>query len=253
MAERPLTGCRVVVTRETTGELGRLLDEAGAEVVHVPLIGIVDADDGGAALHDALGHLGAFDWLIVTSAAGADRVGASVPVDAGVRLGAVGTATARRLAELAQRTVDLVPDRQIADELADRFVERNAERAQRVLLALGERAAPTLADRLTAAGHEVTVVAAYGTALRTPDPDELETIAGCDALLFASGSAASAFADAVGEASATHLPARVVVIGPTTAAAARARGIEPTATAHEHSLPGLVAALVEVWNPAASR
>ena len=40
--------------------LDQLLIEAGADVVHVPLIQIVDAADGGAALREHLGQLGSF-------------------------------------------------------------------------------------------------------------------------------------------------------------------------------------------------
>ena len=71
----PLAGRRVLVTRDRPGELGRLLAERGAAVIHVPLIETTDPDDGGAARDAALGNLADHDWLIVTSAVGAERVG----------------------------------------------------------------------------------------------------------------------------------------------------------------------------------
>ena len=46
----PLAGVRVLVTRERPGRLAELLTERGAEVVHVPLIGIAEPADGGPAV-----------------------------------------------------------------------------------------------------------------------------------------------------------------------------------------------------------
>ena len=53
-AARPLAGRTVVVTRERPGELGRLLVDAGADLVHLPLIAVAPPADGGAALDAAL-------------------------------------------------------------------------------------------------------------------------------------------------------------------------------------------------------
>ncbi|WP_206537619.1 uroporphyrinogen-III synthase, partial [Ilumatobacter nonamiensis] len=107
----------MVVTREQRGELGRLLDEAGASVVHVPLIEVLDADPADLEAGWASGP----DWVVVTSAAGADRVGAEAARRPGVRLAAVGTATAGRLGDLSGRPVDLVPARQLAEILVEEF------------------------------------------------------------------------------------------------------------------------------------
>ncbi|MGA1723367.1 MAG: uroporphyrinogen-III synthase, partial [Ilumatobacteraceae bacterium] len=63
--------------------------------------------------------------------------------------------------------------------------------------------------------------------------------AGADAVLLASGSAATAWADA-GPIDA----GAIVAIGPTTAEAARTAGLEVTAVAEDHSIDGLVDAVV---------
>ena len=212
----PLAGRRVLVTRDRPGELGRLLAERGAAVIHVPLIETTDPDDGGAARDAALGNLADHDWLIVTSA--------------------VGTATARILAELAGRPIDVVPDRQLALELAAALSARLGNEHVRILLAQADRAPETLADLLRAAGHDVTVVAAYSTRLRAPDPALLNDL---DALVLASGSAASSWVAALG----TDAPPVVVAIGPTTAQVARGLGLKVSAVAAEYSLAGLVDAL----------
>ena len=66
---RPLFGHRVVVTRPRgqAGDLRAALHAAGAEVIEVPIIQIVDPADGGAALRQAAASLAECDWVVVTS------------------------------------------------------------------------------------------------------------------------------------------------------------------------------------------
>jgi uroporphyrinogen-III synthase len=232
----PLAGKRVLVTRERPGELGALLDERGAVVVHVPLIAVVDPADGGTALQRELVRLAEYDWLVVTSAAGAERVGTAARTAPRLQLAAVGTTTARLLGELAARPVDVVPDVQQAAQLARRLIEVAGPAAQRFLIAQADRAASVLADELSAAGHRVTACVAYRTVLQRPDP---ALLAGADALVLASGSSAQSWVDALG----TQAPAIVVAIGPTTAAVAQRLGLKITAVAADHSLAGVVTEL----------
>jgi uroporphyrinogen-III synthase len=238
---RPLEGCRVLVTRERPGELAEMLTARGATVIHVPLVAVIDPSDGGDALRDALSGLGDFDWLVVTSAAGAERVGSAVAPVPNVRLAAVGTATARALESCAGRPADLVPAVQRADALVAAFVERESS-PQRVLIAQADIAAPTLADGLRAAGHEVTVVTAYRTVATEPDRADEVAVAGADAVLFASGSAVESWCRRFG----TEAPPIVVAIGPSTAAAADRFGLKLSAVSTDHSLDGLVTELERV-------
>jgi uroporphyrinogen-III synthase len=233
----PLRGRRVVTTRDRPGELDRLLAEAGAEVVHVPLIEIVDAEDGGSALAAALDV--PVDWVVVTSRHGAARVGPTVARLPDVRLAAVGTSTAADLARLAGRAVDVVPERQTGGDLAQAMPVDG--KGQVVVLAQADRADSTLADGLTELGYRVRSVTAYRTVLRTPAESERASALAADGVAFASGSAAHAWADAIG----TETPARVIAIGPATAEAARKRGLTVTDVAARHDVPGLVHAVVE--------
>jgi uroporphyrinogen-III synthase len=228
-----LVGRRVLVTRERPGELGRLLEGRGAEVVHVPLIRSTDPVDGGAALNAALDGLEAYDWLVVTSTGGAERVAEQARRTPSVRLAAVGTTTARVLADLAERAVDVTPIRQVAAELATELIAAAGLPPSRILIAQADRAADTLRDALLDAGHDVKCVTAYATELVDPD---LARIDGADALVLASGSAAESWVDAVGPIG----PAVIVAIGPTTAARAHELGLKVTSVAADHSLAGIV-------------
>ena len=242
----PLAGLRVVVTRERLEPLGTMLRDLGAEPVHLPAIAVTDPADGGAELAERLRRLDHYDWLVVTSPNGADRVGPAAAASA-VRLAAVGTATGDRLARLAGRPADLVPDVQEASALAAALLAELAGRKGRVLLAQADRASPRLAEALLAAGLDVDVCTAYRTVTTPPDLTGLATRP-ADALLLASGSAAAAWATAVeagGEgADRPMTPPVVVAIGPSTAAAARRCGLDISAVATDHSLGGLLDALV---------
>ena len=239
-----LTGRRVLVTRERPGELASLLATRGAVVVHMPLIRVIEPDDGGARLRRELDRLESYDWLVVTAPSGADRVGQAASRTPAVKLAAVGTATARALAAGAGRPVDLVPDVQLAAALAEAF-NRRATSSQRVLLAVADRASSLLADELRAAGHSVTSVDAYRTIAAHPDHGVIEH---ADAVVFASGSAVESWVAAVG----VSCPAVAVAIGPSTAATAERLGLKLSGVATDHSLDGLVTELERQFADAAA-
>lgn len=234
-----LTGRRVVTTRDEPGRLDALLEAEGADVVHVPLIEIVDPPDDGIACREALASLETAAWLVVSSKHGARRCAAAAAQHPRVRLAAVGTATAAELAAGAGRSVDLIPARQTAASLL-LAMPLPTTSDERVVVAQADRADGLLADGLADLGYSVTAVTAYTTQLRTPTSDERAEALACDAVAFASGSAALAWANAIG----TDLPPVAVAIGPTTAAAAGQVSLKMTHEAADHSIEGLLAAVV---------
>lgn len=218
--ERPLAGRRIALTRRAAGALGARLVELGAHVVHVPLIEIADPADGGTGMRRALLRLAAFDWLAVTSVNGAERVGPYVAGHPSVRLAAVGPSTARALAAAAGRPVDLVATVPRVEGLLAEFPRPPV----RVLVAQADRAGSALADGLSAAGHQVEAVTAYRTITRRPEPGEVAELATVDAVVFASGSAATGWFEALGATT----PAFVVAVGPSTARVAQRQGLRVT-------------------------
>lgn len=242
MTDSPLLGKRVVTTRDERGEVERLLDAEGATVVHVPLIQIVDAEDGGAELRAHLHRLDTFDWVVVTSQHGASRVGKAVR-HARVRLAAVGTRTAAVLEDLAKRPADLVPRLQTGAGLLTVMPSEGS--GSRVLLAQADRAGTELADGLRERGYDVTAVVAYRTALRRPTASEFKAALTADAVAFASGSAVQSWVEAIG----FRTPRVVVAIGPTTARFAENLGLRITHVAADHSVPGLVREIVRALAP----
>lgn len=229
MVMRPLSGRRVVTTRDRRGRLDSLLAAAGADVVHVPLISIERVDD--APLAGALAALDTFDWLVVTSGHGADRVGDAAAGFPSLRLAAVGSRTAETLSRRAGRPVDVVPGRQTAADL----VRALDGRSGRVLVAQADRADDVLVAGLAESGFDVESVVAYRTVLRAPNRNERLAISAADAVGFASGSAVEAWVDALG----VETPLVAAAIGPTTATVAGRLGLKITHTAADHDVEGL--------------
>lgn len=233
-----LAGRRVVVTRalEQADELATLLQQVGAVPVVVPLIEIVSEPVAAAELAGT--DLGGFDWLIVTSPNGAAHVVEAQAGRARARqVAAVGTSTADVL-RAGGIDVALVPTVQSAAGLLAEFPSPGSA-ARKILLVQAANAEAVLADGLRALGATVTVIAPFRTvAARVTAGQQLAALS-ADAVLFASGSAARAWADVFGDAS----PPIVVAIGPQTAAAVTDAGLKVSIIAADHSMSGMVLAL----------
>ena len=90
------------------------------------------------------------------------------------------------------------------------------------------------------------VVEAYRTAALAPPFEALEAARNSDAILFTSASTVSSYVSAAG---LDGVPPVVVCIGPVTAEAAIDLGVTVTAVPEEHTIPSMVAVLVEVLRP----
>jgi uroporphyrinogen III methyltransferase/synthase len=260
----PLFGRTVVVTRarHQASALSARLAELGARPVEIPVIELTEPADGGAALRSAATRLaeGAFEWLLLTSANGVDRLFAHLPDSRAVRarVAAIGPGTAEALARY--RVVpDLVPERYVAEGLLDVFPPVPPTRAvvaavaaadtpgparpagaARILLARAEEARDVLPDGLRQAGWDVEVVPAYRTVLGSVSDEDRRRAAAADAVCFTASSTVRNFL-----ARQVPVPPTVVCIGPVTAATATEAGLRVDAVAGRHDLDGLVEALVE--------
>ena len=245
-----LSGKRIVVTRPQAqaAVLAEKLAALGAVPVLFPTIAIVPLDDLGP-LEAALGRLGAqaYQWLIFTSANAVsivcDRLAGGLP--AGVRLAAVGPATAR---VLAARGLDgaVIPEEYVAEALAASLGDLSG---QRVLLPQAEQAREALAAALRQRGAVVDEIVIYRTVPAAPDAAALaELRRGADAVTFTSGSAARSFVRLLPGWPAEPGPRPLVAcLGPVTADVARQAGLPVDVVAAEHTLDGLIAALAEYW------
>jgi uroporphyrinogen-III synthase len=255
-----LTGATVVVTRakaQASGLVQRLSD-LGASVVELPVIAIEGPADGGVALAGAADRLvaGDYDWVVVTSANGVDRLmdaigGRAVPGP--TRWAAVGASTARALTGRGV-TADLVPGTAVSDALVDAFPSYPPaapaappgsdplpdDGGGAVLYARAERARDVVGPGLGAKGWRVDEVVAYRTVAGEVDPAAVEAARTADAVAFTSSSTVERTLDLLG---ASDLPPVIASIGPVTSASVRAAGLTVSVEAAEHTLDGLVTAV----------
>ena len=240
---KPLGGLRIVVCRP--GDQARSLTEglatAGANVLSAPVITITDPEDEGVGLRAALGHLAAGDWLVVTSPNGASRAAAAAgTVPAGVKVAAIGPATAR-VAEAVGLKVSLVAERSIAEGLLEELPAPGPDGGL-VVLARASRGRSVLPEGLRAAGWDVLDVAAYRNVAVALTDDQRRDAAAADGVVFTSSSTVERL---VAELGADFVPPLVASIGPATSATAVALGLEVTVEATEHTIDGVVSALVD--------
>ncbi|HVF41313.1 MAG TPA: uroporphyrinogen-III C-methyltransferase [Gemmatimonadaceae bacterium] len=247
---RPLFGKRVVVTRaaQQAPALTERLRALGADVLEMPAMRIARLDL--APLREEISTLSSYDWVIFTSqnavtifweqllASGLDSRAL-----AGRKIVAVGPATAGALLERGI-TVDVIPERFVAEGILERLSERDDITGSRVLYVTAEGAREVLPEGLTALGAEVSVVLAYRSLRDGSGADRLKRAlegGSVSVVTFTSASAVRGYLDAVGEELAMKAPA--ASIGPQTSDAITAAGIELLCEAEESTIDGLVASV----------
>ncbi|MGH9017609.1 MAG: uroporphyrinogen-III C-methyltransferase [Acidimicrobiales bacterium] len=272
----PLTGVSVVVTRprRQAAELVALLEAAGARVVALPVIAVdAPADDGPLAAAAAAAAAAHYDWVVFTSTNAVarllDRIGDLRDL-AGVRIAAVGPATAAALAARGL-VADLVPEQATAAALVAALpsplpsdpspsvapsgerpttnrgnVAGSAPSGGRVLFPRAAGSLDVIGPGLRAKGWAVDEVEAYRTVPAGP-PDGVTAAAvaralAADVVTFSSPSTVTAFL----LLSDGKVPRVVACIGPVTADAAAAAGLSVDIVAADHSAAGLVDALAMV-------
>lgn len=250
---RPMFGRSVVVTRarEQASELRHRLEALGAEVIELPAIAIEPIDFD-------VPQLDRYGWVVFTSANGVaaffdhglTRSGLDARALAGLRIAAIGPGTAAALAGKGLGA-DLLPERFVAESLLDAFPPPSRDR-DRVLVARAQKARDVLPTGLSERGYEVEVLAVYRTVTATPDPAVVERVRGgeVDALTFTSSSTVANLCDLLGEVPAPQ--PLVASIGPVTSKAATERGLRVDVEATEHTIDGLVDALLRAL-PSAGR
>jgi uroporphyrinogen III methyltransferase/synthase len=249
----PLSGRTVVATRsgQRAKNLVDALERAGAEVVELPLTRQIDAQDGGEALRAKADAVWSYGWVVFTSVNAVDRFMAELR-DArslgSVRVAAVGPATADAL-RLTGVEPDLEPAEHSARGLVEEFPLAGGSGPWRVLFPTADLAPETITTGLRERGWHVDRVEAYQTVpVSAPEPEILERVARADAVTFTASSSVHAFLELRGpDGAPVPVPAHVVCIGPSTAEAARAAGLEGVREAWGASAEGMVAELVDYF------
>lgn len=228
----PLSGKRIVVTRPRgrCGEFCRKIRELGGEALAFPCIETVPRP---GAFREAVGNPGRFAWIAFSSATGADlffgalnAAGKDARALAGIRVAAVGSATAKRLAEHGVRP-DLVPRKFDGRHLGEALTQR-VKPGEKVLVVRARNGSRSLEEKLEESGIPFDAVTAYETrpAQREEVPEIRQIVESgeFDWVAFASSSAVRGFSEAF--AGGDYSGVTAVCIGPETAATAEKLGMK---------------------------
>jgi uroporphyrinogen III methyltransferase/synthase len=255
---KPLFGLRVLVprTRAQAGTMSAHIRDLGGTPVEVATIAI-EPPRNPAPMQRAVTGLvsGRFAWVAFTSTNAVravfeqlDELGLDARVLAGVKIAAVGDATAEALRGWGVRP-DLVPSKAMSsEELAREWpdYDEHTEFVDRVLLPRADIATETLVAGVKAKGWTVEEVTAYRT-MRAPalDPAVRESIRSgeMDAVVFTSSSTAKNLLSLAGGLAESTL---VAAIGPQTAAACRELGLRVDVEATTSTVSGVAQALADL-------
>ncbi|MFO8026720.1 MAG: uroporphyrinogen-III C-methyltransferase [Opitutales bacterium] len=203
---RPLYGKRIVVTRarEQAGQLSKMLEENGADVIELPFIQVLpDFDE--KLVTEVLAGIAVYEWVIFTSANGVknffelfykafDDIRCLGPM----RIAAVGAATAREI-EKHRLKVDLVPQKANAKALAEELIEKEGMESVQLLVVTGNQNREELVQRLETEGRAIVdTLPLYRTCKTDLSRDPAAARyrrEGADALLFTSSSTVKSFVD----------------------------------------------------------
>ncbi|MGB0469901.1 MAG: uroporphyrinogen-III synthase [Ilumatobacteraceae bacterium] len=236
MSDGLLRGRRVVTTRPDAGDLERRLEHHGATVVHVPLTNIVDVGVN-ISVDEPI------DWLVVTSANGAQR---SEPwASLASHRCAVGPSSAAVLREVSGEIVDLVPKNASGEDLVRSFPAAPSSGGH-VVIVRGEQASGEVRTGIEQLGWRVTDVVTYRTQPKEVDQHTVEPAATSDLVLLAASSAATAWASTCRTYGLSSPP--VVVIGAPTARTAEQETLEVAAIAEPSTIEGLVSATLKYFD-----
>jgi uroporphyrinogen-III synthase len=239
---------KVVITRSKKGNAGlaKSLKALGFEPIEVDTIEFLEPEDW-SRVDPSLRGLARFDWVLFTSATGAEffaermrALGLSLSWRGRPAVAAVGEKTSAAL-QREGVAVDFVPESYLTEAMAR---ELPTGSGLAVLMLRADISDPKAVATLAGRGFQVTDLAIYRTAsIRAAEGASAErTVREADAVIFASPSAVEAFAKRLEPAGLKALAGRAlaVCIGPVTAAAARKQGFDRIVTPRAHTMEGIL-------------
>ncbi len=264
--KRPLFGKRMVVTRtrEQASELVSRLEEHGAECLEYSTIHIEVVDDY-QLLDQAVANMESYDWILFTSLNAItyffkrlNELGRDSRVLAGIRIGAVGRATADALLQYGL-LADLIPEKFTGAGLAESLIAGKEKgknvKGKNILLPRALKAMETLPEMLNDAGATVTVAPVYRNVPPKGRRDELcaQLREGeIDLLTFTSSSTVTNFLTMVDADSPEQLRklldgVKIAAIGPITAETVTDNGLTVDIQPDNYTIIDMVDAIVDYY------
>lgn len=251
---KPLFGKRVLVTRarEQASVLVEQLEQFGAEAVEVAAIEILGPRDY-VTMDRAMKKLPETQWAVFTSVNAVEWTmgrlesqGKDARALAGVRVCAIGPATAASLRSRGIRA-DYVPEQFTTEAIAQGLGGEGSLEGQRIVLYQAAIAPMEIVQALEARGAQVQRVAAYQTVTPAGAAERAKQALadGTDIITFTSSSTVEHLCALLGDGAAAAINGcKTASIGPITTGTAERLGVRVDITAQEHTIPGLVQAVL---------
>ena len=166
----------------------------------------------------------------------------------GVKLAAIGSATAKALADHGL-TADLIPSAYKAEELAEALVDKITA-GDKILIARAKVAREVLPESLRKIGADVNVVTAYQTVADCDNKEELlEALesGAASIVTFTSSSTVTNLLKVLGDKKDLLNKAALAAIGPVTAETLKQHGLTPAISAAQYTIDGLMTAIQEYY------
>lgn len=250
-----LWGTRIVVTRaraQASGLLERIRQEGG-EAIEFPSIDISPQEDL-STLHEAFARLREYQWMIFTSTNGVDIFFAQLRAQGidirelkGIRICAIGPATASRLTEMGLR-IDFVPEEYRAEGIiaglgqviqpTDRVLLPRAQGAREIL--------PAKLREMGAAIDEIIIYRAQPVSNFSEDLLQELRMGNFDYITFTSSSTVTNFVNIIGREYIIPINTQVKVacIGPITAQTAVENGFTVDVMPTQYTIDALLDAII---------
>lgn len=259
--KRSLFGRRIVVTRslDQADDLSHQLRSLGAEVLELPLIQ-TDPVNNSEDFDDIFQEIAVYEWVVFTSVNGVRyffeiffQRFKDIRCLGPMRIACVGPGTARAV-EVHGLEVDLVPDRALAEALADRLIIDQSLDNTKVLVVCGNLNRDILVKKLTTEGRAIVdtmeVYKTKNTNLTKNSIAQDFREQGADAVIFTSASAVKSYVKQsdVLKLGPEALKPLTCSIGPLTSETMRQSGVAVDMEAKEHTLDGIVKALTKKFS-----
>jgi len=249
----PLKGIRVLVgrARHQAGALSSELRKLGATVLEIPFIEIRKPRSF-KPLDSALQSLGAYDWLILTSANGVEAMWerlTKLRLTKNLKhlsIAAIGPATKKAIEQRGVK-VDVVPKEYVAESVVRSL--RRRVKGKRVLLVRAKVARDVIPRELRRAGGQVHVVEAYETVVPQSSRTRLRSALmnprrRPHVVTFTSSSTVRNFVTLLGARRPKLEGIRLASIGPVTSSTLRELDLRVDIEAKKFTIPGLVEAIL---------
>lgn len=244
--------CGVLILRDARQSdiFAKKLMQNNFEPVVCPVIQI-EKRELSPELAEAINNIERYSWLVFTSPNGVKAffemflaAGGDLRRLGGVKFATIGKATAEVLQKVGFKA-DFVPNKQVSDSLAAGLAEQLTAN-DRLLLPRSAIANNNMVSIL-AAKCPVDDIKIYDTKIKTENEEELKsllTTGEVKYIPFTSASTVDGFVKAIGGDLSALANVKTAAIGPVTKKRMLELGITPNLEATEHSLDGIVAALL---------